>query len=232
MRDIVNTFMSRRVDGLILTYAGVADKTVDLVRSRGIPVVLLNRGAGGADECQVVPDMETGIDQAVGHLVSLGHRHIAHLAGPKDSLVATGKAAAFRLAMTKRGLAVPDPAIAATRQVTDKDAAEASRRLMAGFPALTAVVAANDIIALAFIETARAIGRECPSDVSVVGFNDMPFVDRISPRLTTIRIPHHDMGYKAAALLIQQIDDPGARIPGAVFPTELVIRGSTRALVP
>ena len=74
------------------------------------------------------------------------------------------------------------------------------------------------------------IGLACPGDVSVTGFNDMPLVDMVAPPLTTLRIPHHAMGARAADILLQQIDGDGLGEPQLVLAPELIVRGSTRAV--
>ena len=70
-------------------------------------------------------------------------------------------------------------------------------------------------------------GIECPNQLSVTGFNDMPFVDRLRPPLTTIRIPHYEMGAAAARILLRQIEMPGSPAQAEVLPCELIVRGST-----
>jgi LacI family transcriptional regulator len=94
-------------------------------------------------------------------------------------------------------------------------------------PATTAVVAANDRLALGAIDAIRDSGRICPDDVSVVGFNDMPYSERFSPPLTTVHISQYELGSMAARLLLETINDPGRAIETQLAPPELVVRGST-----
>ena len=97
---------------------------------------------------------------------------------------------------------------------------------MAQHPGVTAIVAGNDLIALGAIETLRSVGRQCPGDVSVVGFNDMPYLDLMTPPLTTIRVSHYDLGFEAARMLVEMLRRPAAS-RRLVLPTQLVIRQST-----
>jgi LacI family transcriptional regulator len=106
---------------------------------------------------------------------------------------------------------------------------EACAELFARFPSLTAIAAGNDLVAMGCYDYLRAHGIRCPEDVSVVGHNDMPFVDALTPPLTTIRIAVHEMGEQAAMLLLQKIDSAGARMVAVVLTPELVVRGSTAA---
>jgi LacI family transcriptional regulator len=93
----------------------------------------------------------------------------------------------------------------------------------------TAVVAANDLLALGCYDAMRERGLRCPADISVTGFNDMPFMNRLSPPLTSLRIPHGELGDEAAKLLLERINNPGARARTVSLVPELIIRGSTAA---
>jgi LacI family transcriptional regulator len=90
----------------------------------------------------------------------------------------------------------------------------------------SAIVAANDLIALGTLDAATTLGLACPRDFSLVGFNDMPFVDRFLPPLTTIRINEYELGTRAAQMLLSLIEDPRARRETIMLAPELVVRGS------
>ncbi len=91
----------------------------------------------------------------------------------------------------------------------------------------TAIVAGNDMLALGCYTALERLGLSCPEDVSVVGFNDMPFMDRLSPPLTTVRIPHYDLGTQAAELLLERMSHDGAPLKIVLLAPQLVVRGST-----
>ncbi len=225
--DVINAFLDRRVDGLIMTYAEINDEAVAFARSRGVPLVFLNRGTGDETECRVNPDIPDAMKQMVAHLAGLGHRRIAHLAGPVDSTIADEKMNALKAAMIDHGLPIDPDLFMRVDQVSEPDARRAARKLVPRCKDATAIVAANDILALSCIDEAEAAGYACPDRLSITGFNDMPFISRIKPGLTTVRIPHQEMGFKAADLLLAQLDAPGTSPPGYVLPTTLVVRGST-----
>jgi LacI family transcriptional regulator len=92
---------------------------------------------------------------------------------------------------------------------------------------ISAIVAANDLLALGCYDALGRRGLACPRDVSVTGFNDMAFADRFDPPLTSVRIPHRVMGEEAARLLLAQIADPGAPVQEIKLQPELAVRGST-----
>ena len=95
---------------------------------------------------------------------------------------------------------------------------------------LTAVVAANDLLALGCYDALKAAGLDCPGDVSVTGFNDMPFVDMMDPPLTTVRIPQYDIGAAAARAVLERLNGAAGEAETIVLPSTLVIRGSTAPL--
>jgi LacI family transcriptional regulator len=94
----------------------------------------------------------------------------------------------------------------------------------------TAVVAANDLLALGCYDAARELGLRVPEDVAVTGFNDMPFMDKLQPPLTTVRIPHYRMGTEAARTLLARVHDREAPVEHLTLRPELVVRGSTATL--
>ena len=127
-----------------------------------------------------------------------------------------------------RGLAVEPELARFGEAFTELEGARALAELLDGPADFTAVIAGNDMMALGCYEALAERGLRCPQDISVVGFNDMHFADRFAPPLTTVRIPHHEMGRRAAEQLLAQIDGSGAggerRI---VLPAELVVRSSS-----
>jgi LacI family transcriptional regulator len=92
---------------------------------------------------------------------------------------------------------------------------------------LTAVVAGNDLLALGCYDALAEAGLNCPQDVSIVGFNDIPFLDKLKPPLTTIRIPHYELGKRAAALVLKRLRDPQLEAVTIQLDPQLIVRGST-----
>jgi LacI family transcriptional regulator len=113
------------------------------------------------------------------------------------------------------------------RAYTREEGRMAALRLLDRKPAPTAIVAANDLLALGIYDAFSERDLHCPADVSVVGHNDMPYVDMLSPPLTTVRIAQRKMGNQAARLLLDQIADSAARRERIVLEPSLIVRGST-----
>lgn len=226
-RLVVERLLARQVDGLVLATASRSDGVIELCLSRHVPVVLVNRSDGGHRVSSVVSDDTLGMSLAVDHLTGLGHRRIGHLAGPQNVSTGRFRLDGFKAAMRAAGLETPDSAIAVATAYTRDTGREASRALLDQSPTLTAVVAANDLIALGLYDVLKERGMTCPDDLSVVGHNDMPFVDMISPPLTTVHIRHRQMGLHAARLLMNLVRDQSSGSADMVLKPELVVREST-----
>jgi LacI family transcriptional regulator len=221
---------ARQVDGLILATAERRHPVLDSAIAADITVVLVNRAVQDAQVDAVVPDDRGGIDLAVGHLADLGHVRIAHLAGPGSTSSGRGRREGFRAAMRKRGLDVPPALVQSAGGFTEAAGHQATAALLESRVPFTAIVAANDLLALGAYSALGADGRRCPEDVSVVGFNDMPFADRFAPPLTTVHIGHDELGARAADLLLEQLREQRPQGRRIVIDVRLVVRGSTRRL--
>jgi LacI family transcriptional regulator len=225
-RTMLETLLERQVDGLIMASAATDDELVAIGLDRGVPVVLVNRMVDDHRILAVLSDDWHGMNEAVGHLASLGHRSIGHVAGPLGIATGVLRRQAFFDAMATHGLDVPDRAVVVASTFTESGGTAAARELLRSFLACTAIVAANDLIALGCYAAAAELGRSCPDDLSVVGFNDMPFADKFCPPLTTVRIPAYEMGVRAARLLIDRLQDGSVPVGPVLLPTRIVVRGS------
>jgi LacI family transcriptional regulator len=217
---------ARQVDGFITATARREHPLLDELGAQGVPLVLMNRTTDADRLPSALPDDRGGVRQAVEHLVSLGHRRIAHFAVRS---ISTGEHrwAGFSEAMEALGLTVDLELIAEASMYSEAEGAACTRRLLDAGKPFTAVVAANDLMALGCIDVLHDAGLECPRDVSVVGFNDMSWSDRFVPPLTTVRLPHYQLGVEAAGLLLERLAAPDAPARHVVLETELVVRGST-----
>jgi LacI family transcriptional regulator len=224
---IFQEMLARRVDGLILATARRRDPQVDECLARAIPVVLINRTVDRGDVSFVVNDDAFGIALAVAHLAALGHVRIAHLAGPLTLSTGFVRHRGFTRAMKKVGLRAEPKRIGVCAAFTENEGKRAFLELRERDRSFTAVVAANDMIALGCYDAAREIGLRIPEDFSVTGFNDMPFLDKLHPALTTIRIPHYQMGAQAARTLLARLNGGLAAVEHVTLLPELIARGST-----
>lgn len=231
-RKIFETFVDRRLDGMIVATATLDSFMVkDAVRRR-IPLVLLNRTTADDSISVVVADEKLGITLAVQHLLSQGHRRIAHLAAPQDISTGRIRREAFLAAMADAGIAVEDALIRSVDNLTEDEGKRCARGFLDLASRPTAIVAANDTLAIGAIIAMEESGLTCPGDISVTGFNDMPYSERMRPPLTTVRIPHYQMGFEAGDELMHRLKTPAAPPKRRVLEPALIVRSSTCAPAP
>lgn len=226
---LLDVLRDRGVDGIIHAAVLRADPSIARAAEDGLPVVTLNRRVESPAIPCVVNDDDGGICAMLGHLTALGHRRIAHIAGPQDLSTGQLRLAAFRAAALNHEVAINENLIATAVRFDERDGARCLTSLLDTGVPFTAVLCANDRLALGAIEALRARGIDCPHDVSVTGFNDMPMLDLIRPRLTTVRIEQYGAGQAAARTLLRLLNaEAPEEVPvETILPVELVIRDST-----
>jgi LacI family transcriptional regulator len=230
-RLIFDQMRARHVDGFVLATATLNSPILAEAAEAELPVVLMNRTAQDYPFSSVSVDNEQGVRAAVAHLVSLGHTRIGHIAGPQDISTGTARLRGYREAMRSHGLAVGEGDIIYSSGYTVEEGLRCGAELLESASDLTAVVAANDMLAVGCYGALDELDLRCPEDVSVIGFNDMPFVDRLRPPLSTVRFPHTQVGTEAARLLIERIQSgEGSPVKILYLAPELVARGSTAAI--
>jgi LacI family transcriptional regulator len=217
----------RQVDGFITATAERDHKLITEAVGPDTTVVLVNRRADDNALPAVTVDDLAGARLAVEHLAGLGHRRIAHLAGPLSVSTGHQRHEGFIATMRELGLE-PDPElILIGDNFTEASGARTCRELIGRGAPFTAIVAGNDLMALGCYDALAEHGLVCPDDVSVVGFNDMPFAARFNPPLTTVRIAHYEMGSKSAELMLALLHDPDLPPRQELLRPELVVRGSS-----
>lgn len=227
-RDRIAALRARRCDGYIVASATLDGTTIGRLASGAEPVILVNRETGGPALPAVSSDDRAGVQAAMRHLAGLGHRAIAHLTGPPNLSVVRTRAEAFLACAEQYGLDRHRLIVRHCPALTAAAAKDGALALLAEVPAVTAILAGNDLMALGCYAAAQQAGRPCPASLSIVGYNDMPFVEWWHPALTTVRIPQYDIGREAAHLLLERFTRDGGRPAKQVLmPTSLTVRSST-----
>jgi LacI family transcriptional regulator len=226
-RMVFDQMRARHVDGLVMATARLHHPLLAEASRADLPVVLINRLAQDYSFPSVSVDNERGVRMAVAHLASLGHRRIAHLAGPQEMSTGLSRYRGFVTAMESGGLAVEPGLTVEAKAFTVEEGLRCARLLLERDNGCTAISAANDMLAVGCYAALDEAGLSCPEDMSVVGFNDMPFIDRLRPPLTTIRFPHYQVGTEAAQLLLERIAEHSGPVKILYLAPELVVRGST-----
>jgi LacI family transcriptional regulator len=222
--ELVEGLVARRAEGLILATAHAHDPVLYRCIALGVPTVLVNRADPDGRLSSVTPDDCEGMRLAVRHLVRLGHRRIGHLAGPQDASTGMLRAEGFRGAMAEAGL-TPGPVVTAAAYT--REAGYAAAEMLLARRGLTAIAAANDLLALGAVQALSRRGLRCPDDVSITGHNDMPLMDMVQPPMTTIRISHDRIGREGARLLLERLAIPDLPLAKMCTPPELIVRAST-----
>jgi LacI family repressor for deo operon, udp, cdd, tsx, nupC, and nupG len=221
--DYVEMLLDHQVSGVIFaggSYA-LADASHEHYRrltERGLPVVLVNAGVDELGFPRVSTDDAVAVEQAYGHLRSLGHERIGMVLGPEGHIP------------SRRKLAAMIQASGAEAEVERSSFSMEGARVAAAKlleRGVTGIICASDVLALGAIRAARRLGKAVPADVSVVGFDDSAFMTCTDPPLTTVRQPIETMGQAAVDLLVSQIDEAREFSDELLFEPELVVRGST-----
>jgi DNA-binding LacI/PurR family transcriptional regulator len=214
-----------RVDGVFLSDLRHDDPRIALLEQIGLPAVTLNRPDEPSPFTAVCLDDRPGITAAVNHLAQLGHTRIAHVAGPHHFVHGRSRRLAYERAMREAGLT---PFAVVESDFTAAGGAEATAELLSLAKRPTAIVYANDLMAISGISRARQRGLDVPSDLSVIGFDDAELAAHAFPPLTTVSTDAYAWGQTAARVLLTVIDRTHQ---GDVdmTPGQLVVRRSTAA---
>jgi LacI family transcriptional regulator len=147
--------------------------------------------------------------------------------GDADASTGLGRYQAFVSRLQEAGLQLDPDLVAHAERFHEEPGAAAFAELLDRGKRFTAVVAANDRLALGCYDVLRERGLRIPEDVSVIGYNDIQFADKFDPPLTTIRVPHHQIGVKAAQLILEALADGEAPPLTLRLTPTLVVRAST-----
>lgn len=226
-RGWIEGVLARRPTGVIAVFSDLSDALRDQLRSRGIPLVVVDpTGALLPDTPSVGATNWNGGLTATRHLLGLGHRRIGVIGGPDRILCSRARLDGFRAAMDEAGVPI-DPRFVSHGRFHVAEGIEKGRALLGLADRPTAIFAGNDLQALGVYQAARELRLHIPEDVSVVGFDDLPVAQWVSPPMTTIRQPLIDMAVTAAELVLRMADGESPAQPRVELATELVVREST-----
>ena len=216
---------SGQADGIILL-TGLVPSAYAPGRSPLPPLVtVLERLPNRASVPVIRTDHRAGAAEATRHLIELGHRRIAHIAGSKGAPSTAKRIEGYRDALEAAGLAAPAEWLYPGDFFMPSGAA-GMEKLMSLDETPTAVLCGNDEMAFGAIRMLNKLGYSVPRDVSIVGFDDQNMAEFYNPPLTTVHIPRHELGRRAAVVLIQQLE--GREVAHEVMlPTRLIVREST-----
>lgn len=199
-RTAAESLLARKVDGLVLTTARTDDDYPALLRRRGIQHVLALRDDGASPAA--TGDDHLGGYLATRHLLDLGHRRIGLVAGPPYAMSALGRLEGYRTALSEHGVPF-DETLVEPADFSIESGERAGHTLLARADRPTAVFAINDNTAIGVLAVAHALGLQIPTDLSLLGYNDIPLVSRLPVPLTSVRVPLREIAVSAVDLLIR-----------------------------
>lgn len=226
----LDVLLSKQVDGLLLIATGTDPQRLRHVLDQQLPVVILDHALGDVSTDQVLVDNECGGYLAGQALVRLGHRRIACIGGPRESLPSIDRLAGFRRALAEAGIGLPSEAIHYGDFRYDGGAA-AIQDLLRTYPGFTALFAANDLMAIGAMKALRQVGLRVPDDVSIIGYDNILLGAAMSPPLTTIAKPVDELVRISISLLLKRMKQRAAPPARFVLAPMLIERESCRLLV-
>lgn len=229
--DWIEGAMRRRPTGVILVFSDLSADHKHQLRLRNIPFVVVDPSGDPAPD---VPSIGTanwsGGYAATRHLLELGHRDIAIVAGPEDTLCSTARLSGYRAALESAGVPVRPEYISQSSEFHFEDGLIAGERLLDLPNRPTAIFASADLQAMGVYEAARRRRLRIPDDLSVVGYDDVSVARSAGPALTTVRQPLHEMAAEAVKLVVRLRDGQRPDHLHVDLESRLVVRESTRAL--
>jgi LacI family transcriptional regulator len=231
-RRYIHTFLSNRVDGLLIAPASSASRsTLALLAQRGRPFVLIDRALEGVNADTVIGDSVGGARTLTQHLIKLGHRRIALVNGPLEVPTARDRQRGYLEALREYGID-PQPSLIVTSTYKRDGGYRAAQQLLALPPAQrpTAIFASNNFLGVGTIEALREAALAVPQDMAVVCFDDIELASAIYPFLTVVAQPARTFGTIAAQFLLERLEGSEPSPPRTVvLPPELIVRVSCGA---
>ncbi|MCU1288252.1 MAG: transcriptional regulator, lacI family [Acidobacteria bacterium] len=223
----VQRFIERKVAGVAVMTSEMDKNLIDELARREVPVVFLDVGEAGLHMSNLRVDYEEGIEQAIRHLVELGHRRIAYISGNNNLRSSKRRLEAFK--RTVHQLFPDEPALIFYGNLKVEGGRQAARELLTkekhNLP--TAIVAANDLMAIGAISEFEAANLHVPGDISIVGFDDIAFAGLTKPPLTTVRLPLEELGRCAVEALMNNLKSTEEHGVEIRISTSLIVREST-----
>jgi LacI family transcriptional regulator len=224
-KNALRMMQGRSIDGVIITTARRKDPIVEECIENDIPFVLVNRTVDREGVNAVVIDEDFGIRSVLDHLMSLKHTNIAHIAGPQHTSTGYHRAKAFTDYLRIHNLRTD--LVETSNKFTIEEGRQAFRKLLARDNSFTAIVGGNDLMALGCMEAMQEIGLLVPENISITGYDDILFLERMSPALTSVLVPKYEMGSQATKTLLEMVSGEVKAPVVLRMQPRLIVRNST-----
>lgn len=232
--DYLELLVQQRVRGILITPVDQDIAKLDVLPRHGIPVVLVDRAAGG-DWCSVGVDDVEGGELAAAHLYEQGHERIAFVGGPMTTVQVADRLQGTRKAQRAAKRPADAVTVLETAGLNIAEGRRAAERLV-GLPKSrrpTAAFCANDLVALGLLQQMTQLGVQVPDDLAIVGYDDIEFAGAATVPLSSVRQPRQLLGRMAAELLLAESEADKEHVhQQVVFRPELVVRASSLSSIP
>jgi LacI family transcriptional regulator, galactose operon repressor len=222
----VDVLSNKQVDGIIFVAAGDQADSLDFLVRRNMPVVMIDRDVPNVEVDAVLTDNKLGGYLATRHLLELGHRRIACIAGPSSITPSAERIIGYRKALEEAGISYEESLII-RGDYHAQSGMEITHSILSMDPRPTAIFCLNDLMALGALRAAAEAGCSVPQDLAVVGYDDLELAHFTNPPLTTIAQPKKEVGAQAISLLVDRISRKSRPPSRLVLPPELIVRRST-----
>ncbi len=222
----LKSLSGRRIDGLILltAFTTLSEELLAQTAARRLPIVMI--GCKKLNFDCIGSNYSESTGEVMAHLRELGHERIAFIHGVANKRLGMDRLQPYKDSLQAAGLPV-DETLIAHCGATRNDAYEAAKQLLSQSLRPTAIIVVNDLLAGGVIRAAADLGLSIPQDFSLVGFDDIPSAQYMTPRLTTVRTEAEEIGRGAVELLLQRLGDGKRPLQAISIPTQLMIREST-----
>jgi LacI family transcriptional regulator len=222
----VQRMIGRKVDGVAIMTSELEKKLLERLKNNGIPLVFLDTGTVGTDTSNVLVNYPKGIDEAVEHVLGLGHRTIGFISGPLTLPSARARREAFLASLKHAGIELKKNLIVEGNHRID-GGRMAMEQLLQLKERPTAILASNDLTAIGAIGSIHQHHLRVPQDISVVGFDDIEISASLYPPLTTVRLSRTQIADRAFHALFSANREPGSKGAEYIVQPELVVRETT-----
>lgn len=227
-QTILENIRSRKVDGIILAGSGIFQKGYqEPLENINVPIVAIEYLPGQSSISCIYVDDVMGVRMAIEHLIALKHQYIALIVGNPDMIVTNRRLNAALNTLKFHNIAFKKEHMVYGAYAYLESGYSAMEKLLNSKPIPTAVFAFNDMMAIGALKCIQDKGLKVPSDISIVGFDNIPMSEYFSPGLTTVHQPSLETAESAAKMLLEQIEKPHIPIRKALLPAQLIVRGST-----
>lgn len=227
--DYQRPFFERKVDGLLIIAPRQFDKQLKKIQEKNIPCVVVDGRQTAENIIFIDSDNKKGAFKATETLIHKGHKRIAFISGWNFVTNGNDRMAGYKDALLQYQIPLRDEYII-NGEFSEESGYHAMLQLINCAEKPTAIFAANDLMAIGAVRAIKEKGFNVPDDFSIIGFDDIKMTSYISPALSTVRQHSYEMGYTAATLLNQKINDHDKMIPSKIFDVEVIIRDSIREI--